>query len=148
MKKVIILRGVSGSGKTTWAKTRLKEKDGLSKSIVSADEYFTDPKTGKYLFVKEELEKSHAFCFKTFILHLQSDTDLIIVDNTNTTALAIAPYVLATEAWGYEYEIKTFHCDPETAYGRGTHGVPFGTIERQCQELSGLPAWFRIENHE
>ena len=44
MKKVFILRGISGSGKSTWIKNKIKDINekypGIGSSVVSADHYF------------------------------------------------------------------------------------------------------------
>lgn len=45
MRNVIIMRGVPGSGKSTYVRNRYPEA-----RVVSADRYFTDPATGEYRF--------------------------------------------------------------------------------------------------
>ena len=64
-KQVKILCGVSGSGKTTYAKQLTADfmrVDERLFSIVSADNYFLDEK-GDYQFKASELSKAYgAFC--------------------------------------------------------------------------------------
>jgi predicted kinase len=132
--KVIILSGVSGSGKTTYAKDLLSDPNRLGTAgLVSADQYFIQERKGhtsctvwalvltqgqyertpssphgEYLFDASKLSEAHADCFRRFIDHLRAGTRLVIVDNTNTTNEEIAPYYLGAQAFGYEVEIVTF----------------------------------------
>jgi predicted kinase len=126
--KVKILRGLPGSGKSTYAKT-------LSNAIVcSADDYHMVD--GEYKFNPANVSKAHQDCLRAFVEECQSDDfDYLVVDNTNTTALEIAPYFRIAEAYGLDIEILEFECSITTSVERNVHGVPRHVIERMDRNL-------------
>lgn len=144
MRQVIILQGISGSGKTTYA-SKLRDAakaKGLSARVVSADHFFESDH--EYRFDPTKLSEAHGSCFRRFLASVnpksgddQNTMDLIIVDNTNTGAVEIAPYVLAAEAYGWEVEIHRINCDPEVAAARNVHRVPRATVQKQAHRLAG-----------
>lgn len=146
---IIILRGVSGSGKTTLAEKLQSENKAAC--IISADDFFTA--NGKYVFRPEALGQAHADCFGRAIgivrEHYSGEhySGPLIVDNTNTTNIEVAPYVMLANAYGVQHKIITVWCTPETAHRRGTHGVPFATVMRQHTNLMEstrtMPSYWR-----
>ena len=144
MKHVIVLQGVSGSGKSTYAR-KLAEKARVARqrvAIVSADRYFE--RSGTYTFDPLKLSEAHGQCFRYFIEELGLGTDLIVVDNTNTTAVEMAPYMLAASAYQYTAEVQRVVCDPAVAAARNLHGVPATTVVRMAGSLASdvLPPWW------
>lgn len=145
-KRVVIMSGLPGSGKTTW----IKQQRG-SKVIVSADDYFMT-EGGEYNFDPRQLPQAHQRCFKTFITVLLDEyvESTIYVDNTNLKAWEISPYYLAAEAFGYKPEIAVVHCNVESCIARNIHGVPGGTIVRMAKNADSLlerPAfspWWKV----
>lgn len=140
MRKVVILSGISGSGKSTLAEKLLNESQGVK---VSADHFFTKP-DGKgsvsYQFDPSKLGEAHADCFARFIRFCQDPNgNLIVVDNTNTSAEEIAPYILGAAAFGWEAEIITLRAPfadrVQKCAGRNIHGVPLDTIKAQANRL-------------
>ena len=128
--KAIILCGASGSGKSTWASTN--HPDAI---VVSADHYFIGD-DGVYRFDPTKLGDAHGSCLRHFVKFAQSmTTDTVIVDNTNTTLVEIAPYVAVARAYGVEPEIRVWHTWPvagtedyERIVRRNTHGVPVEAV--------------------
>ena len=116
--KVTILRGIPGSGKSTYAATI---DDAV---VVSADNYFA--RGGAYTFDASELGAAHAACLRAFLAYLQGGGwTHIVVDNTNTTVAEIAPYYALAEAYGADVEIVTLATDAiDACTARGVHGVP------------------------
>lgn len=110
--RVTILRGISGSGKSTWTKTHAKEA-----LIISTDAYFIQP-DGTYRFEAEKLSLYHRQAFRAFLQALEEKEPWIVVDNTNICAWEFAPYVAAAEAFDYTVELFTFDCPLETALAR------------------------------
>jgi len=146
--RVIVMRGVPGSGKTTAAMEIVKSYVAYGSyrhKIVSADAYFVRLGNGRYAFDASLLSQAHAECFKSFIEALQRKTDLVIVDNTNSTAVEMAPYMLGAAAYGYEAEYVTIHCDPIVAAARNVHGVSEQVVvsmyERMLNER--MPPWWK-----
>ena len=150
MKKVIVVSGISGSGKSTYAHT-LTANGGV---ILSADDYFTGYDTRPYSFDSTLLGKAHAMCFKLYVEQLQhalSEDRLVIVDNTNTTAVEIAPYMLAADAFGYLAEVHTLRCgswnEVDMCLQRNRHEVPMRTVYAQQRRLDARelpPYWTSI----
>jgi len=165
MRKVVIMSGVSGSGKSKYAGTllldyvsstgltveemmRLPKGDKRATSAYcSADMYFVGA-DGTYKFDVTKLSDAHGACMREFITACQNECEMVIVDNTNTTAVEIAPYILVAQAYGYEAEIITVMCESEddikAAAARNSHGVPFGGVMAQHKRLCGrelMPWW-------
>jgi len=95
-RKLIILRGVSGSGKTSFARTLQEnmEQRGVSVVRISTDDLFDVD--GAYVFNPAELKSNHEKALKLTGDYLQSGTT-VILDNTNVRLRHIKPYVdLAT----------------------------------------------------
>lgn len=144
--KVIILSGISGAGKSTYIK-----KNHPNAIVCSADDFFMID--GEYRFDPTKLGQAHATCFRKYLNQLSFATGYsphsedIVVDNTNTTAMEISPYVLAAEAYGVEYEIVTLVVDPSIATKRNVHKVPEKTVFAMAKKLAGriLPPWW---NHK
>ena len=121
-KTVYILRGLPGSGKTTWAKQQ------IGAVICSADDYFL--RNGQYKFNRNLLANAHADCKAMFRKAIFDDADVIIVDNTNTAQREYKYYVDNATANGYDVVIKVFDCDIATSIARNIHGVPELAIHR------------------
>ena len=138
--KVIILRGIPGSGKSTESK---KYPDAY---IVSADHYFIGS-DGIYRFDISKIAAAHGQCKGRFTSALKAKKPLIIVDNTNTTAKEFKFYIDEARAYGYEVEIVRILCDPEVALKRGVHNVPKDTVIKMAGRLasSKLPNGFPEE---
>ncbi len=124
MNDVIIMSGICGSGKTTWARAEFP-----TATIVSATDFFE--RDGVYKFDGSKLDDAHADCFSRFVSAV-SDTDgVVVVDNTNVYAWEIAPYVAMAKFVGRDFKIVTMLCAVEVAIRRNVHMVPRYTIERQ-----------------
>lgn len=162
MRKVIILSGISGSGKSTYAQKLVDEADRRGEihstvhdvQLVSADDYFTATwqegaeTKSEYNFDPSKLSKAHQQCFRDFLSAVQSwASGLVIVDNTNTTAAEIAPYYLGAEAFGWEVEIHTLVCSTyesvEKCAARNIHNVPLtGILSQAARIASGNRAFY------
>lgn len=106
MGKVIILRGISCSGKTTLARQLRSVHEGAV-HIFSADDYFLDD-SGHYNFRASQLSEAHSLCLYRFLNAVRSSdpTDLIIVDNTNLQVFEVAPYYAGAEALNRDAEVE------------------------------------------
>jgi len=131
MKKLIILRGCPGSGKSTFADFIFDTiGNGMSCCKYSADDFFIDKKTGKYKFDSNLLHKAHSQCrqYVKTSMELDYDNNLIIVDNTNTTKKEIQPYLDLAKAHDYEVTILTVGSYDTLSVNkyikRNIHGVP------------------------
>lgn len=152
MRKVIIMSGISGSGKSSHIQKLFDEVgEGKTFAVVSADHFFT--KDGVYNFDPSKLSEAHGECFYDFITHMRHLCNLVVVDNTNTTEVEIAPYILGAQAFGYVAEILTLvrpaGMDPNDYYrachARNSHGVSEVGVKQQYSRLlnRALPPWWK-----
>ena len=136
MKKLLILRGLPGSGKSRLTKMLVKFLVGCKKDAVicSADHYF---KRGReYAFDPSKIGIAHSQCQVKALLAMSSEKRLVIIDNTNTQQWEYELYVQMGKAFGYEIEIKTVggHSpeDAEEYFKRNIHNIPRDSILRMA----------------
>lgn len=98
-KTLIILRGVSGAGKTTVANLLLSLDEDHTISV-AADDYHYDAH-GVYNFDIDLIGAAHGWCKDRVFVAMESDIPTIIVHNTNTSEKEIKPYIDMAEAYGY-----------------------------------------------
>jgi predicted ATPase len=146
---VIIMQGVPGSGKSTYAR-RLRDVGcglGITTRIVSADDYFVDG-DGVYRFDPGKLGTAHAVCMRAFLDELRAGAcDGIVVDNTNTTAIELAPYMAVAASFGAPAKIVRMECDVNAASQRNVHGVPHDKILAMYDRMvtERLPPYWKFE---
>jgi NEDD4-binding protein 2 len=121
---LFIMRGLPGSGKSTLAKS-------LGGVVFSTDDFFMVD--GEYQFDFEKLGLNHALNRKRTEEAMRNRIPVIVVDNTNTTAREIKPYVQLADEYGYRVELKM----PETPWmwdlailvEKNTHKVPMESLQ-------------------
>ncbi len=134
--RVVVLRGLPGSGKSTHARRLAQEAvdADLRAEIVSADIFFE--RDGAYRFDPAQIGEAHASCLRAFMDHAECcGLALIVVDNTNTTAWECSPYVAVGLARGYDVEIVTISASVEVCLERQTHGVPPHVLREMARTL-------------
>lgn len=129
--KVVIMRGISGSGKSTYAR-QIHDLWGPGR-IVSADDFFM--KDGSYRFDPSGIGEAHAVCLGKFLMHLQNRVPLVIVDNTNIRLWEFNNYLKLARWFEYKTEILTtmgFSGELIPLYhSRNVHGVPREIVASQ-----------------
>ena len=134
--KVIIMRGLPGSGKSTY----LNEKEPTA-VVCSADDFFVTDE-GVYLFDPKKLPQAHQACMRKFLDATAARMPLIAVDNTNISLWECSPYVSVAEALGYAVEVIRVDADPEICAARNTHNVPIEAVRRMAARFEkSLPWW-------
>lgn len=142
MAKVLILRGLSGSGKSHYVAEFCLENPDLKIDVVSADFYFYY--NGDYVFNPRLLGEAHAFCWRNFVrLISDNDFDVVIVDNTNSTwEREIKKYWDLATSCGHEVQVVWIKADKEVCKARNTHNVPPETIDKMAERFEiPLPSY-------
>ena len=94
MEKILyIVRGVPGSGKSTFAKL-------LTLNVFEADHYFYD-NDGNYNFIPSEIKEAHKKCQQLVEYEMESGILKIAVSNTFTQEWEMKPYFELGEKHGY-----------------------------------------------
>lgn len=134
-----IMRGVSGSGKSTMADyIQAVYEDEIE--IVSADHYFMVG--DEYRFDSSKLGEAHAQCMKRFYGALETKMS-IVVDNTNIKNEHFIEYLESASNNGYRIgviEVGAVNLPflPDKYEERNVHSVPRKTIERQYSQFEKL----------
>ena len=134
MKKIVIMRGMPGSGKSHYVAENYPDA-----YVCSADSFFErlalkEGKTYLEVFDPRMLSRAHAECLHEFTMALASNEPVVVVDNTNTQQWEYMNYVaIATALADYELEIIEVIC-PHDSYlekyhARNTHGVPWVVMQ-------------------
>ncbi len=121
MKKLLLLRGLPGSGKSSLAKSLSNATTGH----VEADMYFM--KEDNYEFDPSKLKEAHQWCKDVTEGCMSRYLDTIIVSNTFTREWEMKPYYELAERYGY----KVFSLVVENRHGSiNIHGVPDDKLEQ------------------
>ncbi|XP_058275464.1 uncharacterized protein LOC120749445 isoform X2 [Hirundo rustica] len=131
-KLLLILRGLPGSGKSTLSRALLGQScDGV---VLSTDDYFRQ-RYG-YTYNAAQLGDAHEWNRKRAKQAMEQGKSPVIIDNTNTQAWEMKPYVEVALEKGYRVEFHEpdtwWKFDPEELEKRNKHGV---TREKIAQML-------------
>ena len=118
MKQLILLRGLPGSGKSTFANL-------LGGIHVEADQYFM--RDGEYRFDASKLKQAHNWC-KLRVEHSMEDgVDKITVSNTFTQEWEMDVYFELAEKYGYQISCLIVENRHDS---KNIHGCPDDKIEQ------------------
>ena len=122
MKKLFLLRGLPGSGKSSVAKSLMNAQTGH----VEADMFFM--KNGEYNFDASKLKEAHEWCQKQADAYMSPyGYNTVIVSNTYTQEWEMKPYYELAEKYGF----VVFSLVVENRHGGvNEHGVPDETLEK------------------
>lgn len=123
-KKLIIMVGLPGSGKSTFI------KDLSNPVICSADHFFE--KGGEYNFDPTKLGAAHQASKNKCLDSMLQSKPLIVIDNTNLTDKERTPYEEMAQKHGYDITYVVFEPDKkniEKLAKRNLHGVPAAKLE-------------------
>ena len=122
MKTLYIVRGIPGSGKSTFAKS-------IGGVHIEADQFFM--MNGKYNFDITKIKLAHKYCQNQTEAWMKTDgtqvnNDKIVVSNTFTQEWEMEPYFKLAEKYGY----RTFSLIVENRHGGvNEHDVPEDKLE-------------------
>ena len=133
-KILYIVRGVPGSGKSTFAKTLTNEY-----SICEADQYFVDIETGEYKFNFDELKNAHQWCRDKVEIRMKDNQvnyqfyPTIVVSNTFTQEWEIEEYLKMAET--FKYKVHTIVVENRHG-GKNIHNVPEETLTKMKERFN------------
>lgn len=120
MEKVLyIVRGIPGSGKSTFAKT-------LGGQHYEADMFFIN-ENGEYNFDVTKIKDAHKWCQSFVETNMVLEYPKIVVSNTFTQEWEMEPYFKLAKEYGY----TVFTIVVENRHGGvNQHGVPEDKLEQ------------------
>ena len=126
MEKVLyIVRGIPGSGKSTFAKT-------LGGQHYEADMYFIN-ENGEYNFDVTKIKDAHKWCQSFVETDMVLEYPKIVVSNTSTQEWEMEPYFKLAKEYGY----TVFTIVVENRHGGvNQHGVPEDKLEQMRNRFS------------
>ncbi len=117
-KMIYLVRGIPGSGKSTFAKT-------LGGEHYEADMFFIDG-NGEYKFDGSKIKLAHEWCQDMVYMDMIKEIPKIVVSNTFTQEWEMRPYFEMAKNYGY----KVFSVVVENRHGGiNEHGVPEDKIK-------------------
>lgn len=128
MHTLYLIRGVPGSGKSTFAQQLLKH--GIVDYVFEADQFFM--RDVEYKFDASKLKHAHNWCqenTRTFLLHEMN----IAVSNTTTTEKEVAVYQQIAEETGAKFVSIVVESRHD---GTNVHGVPPEKVQQMRQRFS------------
>ena len=129
MGRMIILRGIPGSGKTTYAKNQ-----GWGKEIIcSTDHYFERP--GGYKFHPSDLGAAHQASQQKAFGLCRTGAPLVVIDNTHTRIWEMQSYLQIAKEHNYEVQVVRLMVNPEKAAERCIHGVSSDRVKAMDQRM-------------
>ena len=127
--EVIILRGLPGSGKTHYWKTKMAHKQLPQDTIVcSVDDYMTD-KNGQYRFRDYKIKEADELCFLKFFKAIEDTTQYktIVIDNRNLQHIDFVKYFVIARLLNYVPHVISLYdggLDNDELAKRNIHGIP------------------------
>jgi predicted kinase len=153
MKKLIIMRGLPGGGKSTYVQTATLgalASGARSIAVCSTDDQFLDA-NGNYVFDASKLGVNHKANQDKAARMMAAGVEFVYIDNTNTTHKEMRPYKDLAKTYGYEVEEvlvgreRLFPGMDGTQYDfedyidlctkRNTHGVPRDAIMKMARRF-------------
>jgi predicted kinase len=124
MKTLILIRGLPGAGKSTFAAI-------LSPDYLEADQFFIED--GVYNFNIARLGAAHLWCQNAAYNQFLDGKEIIVISNTFTTKKEMKPYIDMADEFGYR--IVTLIV--ENRHGsQSIHNVPQETLDNMKNRFS------------
>lgn len=117
MNRLIVMRGISGAGKSTYIKNNFPQA-----AVIGTDEHMVV--AGKYTFNPILLKQAQSFCWDQLILFVSRNFPLVVIDGINSQVWRFKPYITKAISLGYDVQVIRLDADPVVAHGRNTHGTP------------------------
>jgi len=133
-KYIVIIRGLSGSGKRTVADFMCDgDTDECRRVAISANDYFYNEED-EFEFDSSKLKDAHHWCLREVEVCALQGYDLIVVHNSFTRRWEVEPYFRIAEKNGYRISVLSMYDsglnDMQLA-NRSEHTVPLHSIRNQ-----------------
>lgn len=125
---LILVRGIPGSGKSTYVETEYKDTYDV---FLEADMYFT--KNGEYKFDGSKIKKAHEWCQNTARVFLDMGNS-VVVSNTFTKLWEMKPYFEMAKESGHDVMVIRM-----TGEYQNVHGVPQEKVEEMKKRFEDCP---------
>jgi predicted kinase len=137
MKKLIIIRGLPGSGKSYLVKEILFNLPPLLTACVCSNDKFWIDKFGRYKYSASFAKYAKDLCRGSAARAMYHGTEIVIIDNTNINISHMQPYLEMADEFDYEVEIREpqtlWAKDPQECAKRNVHGVPLEIIQSMAE---------------
>ena len=135
MAKLTIVRGIPGSGKSTWAKQHCQCM------LVENDMFLYE--NGKYIWTPERQQRAIDLCFTITADLLAKGID-VVVCNTFTKRSYITKYIALAKESNAEVEVIKVIGRPEW---KNIHNVPANVYENMKKSFEDWPGEIVIDNN-
>lgn len=134
MKKVIIVRGAPGSGKSTHARSLMEayQREGKTVSHYEADMYFIG-EDGKYKWSAEKIGSAHKWC-QDKVRDSIKVCDVVIVSNTSVRSKDVDVYVKIADEAGAKHDVYRMF-----GQFQNLHEVPESIVKRMRDSMEDYP---------
>jgi len=122
--ELILVRGIPGSGKSTFAKL-------IGGEHIETDMFFM--KNGEYVFDASKLKEAHLWCQTRCRLSMATKTPKIVISNTFTQDWEMSEYIDLAEK--FKYKVHTVIVENRHG-GIDIHNVPKETITKMKDRFS------------
>jgi len=117
---LILLRGVPGSGKSTFANVILQQPNNNPQEVLSADDFFVNNE-GVYNFDGTKIKEAHNYCQFRCSERMRQEISRIVVANTFTQEWEMEIYYEMAKRYNYRVHSVII----ENRHGNDNiHGVP------------------------
>jgi predicted kinase len=117
---LILLRGVPGSGKSTFANVILQQPNNNPQEVLSADDFFVNNE-GDYIFDDTKIKEAHNYCQFRCSERMRQEISRIVVANTFTQEWEMDIYYEMAKRYNYRVHSVII----ENRHGNeNIHGVP------------------------
>jgi NEDD4-binding protein 2 len=133
-KKMIIMRGLPGSGKSTKAREL-----GVGGIVLGSDDFWGP----NYDFDKLKIGEAHRWNQNRVLEALEQGITPIVVDNTNVSFYEFRPYVEMAQKYKYDVEYvesdSSWKFNTEELAQRNQHNVPLDIIQQMLNRWDYNP---------
>lgn len=136
MNSLILVRGAPGSGKSTFAKSRIEKERQVH---LEADMYHMT--NGKYEWKRENVKAAHEWCQRTTRILLENGYD-VIVSNTFTEAWEIEPYFQMATLGGHDLVAYRMMNEFDNI-----HNVSKEQVERMRNRMVDWPGEIKVKDY-